>query len=102
MLYSYNQENEKLTQFAVLLERAAKGEANYISVANEIIQETHQFAKGEKNLYNISRDLTNIILLLSEADKDYFLQLADNPEEYDNQTYQRVKSLITPNITTTV
>jgi hypothetical protein len=100
MLYSYNQENEKLTQFAILLDRAAKGEANYKAVVNDVIHETHQFAAGEKNLYDISRDLTNIILLLSEADKDYFQHLANNPEEYDNQTYNRVKSLITPNPTT--
>jgi hypothetical protein len=102
MLYSYNQENEKLTQFAVLLDRAVKGEASYIAVANDVIHETHQFAVGEKNLYDISRDLTNIIVLLSEADKEYFQHLADNPENYDSQTYQRVLSLITSlNQTTT-
>src|SRR5258707_9520991 len=97
MLYSYNQENEKLTQFAVLLDRAVKGEANYIAVVNNVIHETHQFAAGEKNLFDISRDLTNIILLLSEADKDYFQHFADNPEKYDSQTYQRGKLLIKPN-----
>ncbi|HEY4064662.1 MAG TPA: hypothetical protein VGM30_22310 [Puia sp.] len=102
MLYSYNPENEKLTQFAVLLDRAVKGEASYVSVVNDVIHQTHQFAAGEKTLYDINRDLTNIILLLSEADKDYFEHLADNPEKYDQQTYQRVLSLITPNQTTTV
>ncbi|MBN9379880.1 MAG: hypothetical protein J0H74_03890 [Chitinophagaceae bacterium] len=102
MLHSYNPENEKLTQFAVLLDRAAKGEANYATVVNDIIHETHQFATGEKTLYDISRDHTNIILLLSDADKDYFEHLADDPNKYGPQTYKRVLSLIKPSQTPTV
>jgi len=102
MLYSYNPENEKLTQFAVLLDRAVKGESNYAAVVNDIIYETHQFATGEKTLYDISREHTNIILLLSEADKDYFEHLPSDPNKYDRQTYQRVLSLITSKQTPTV
>ena len=94
MLYSHNQENEKLQQFNIFLDQALKGNAVYASVVNDVILETHQYTSGEKNLYNINRDLMNIILLLSEVDKNYFAQLQDNPAAYDQETYSKVKDII--------
>jgi hypothetical protein len=94
MLYSHNQENEKIKLFTIFLNQAAKGDNKYATVVNGVIQETHQFAKGEKSLYNINRDSINIILLLSALDKDYFLSLVDNPQLYSEQTYSRVLEII--------
>jgi len=94
MLYSHNQENEKLKQFTIFLDHAVKGNAQYASVVNDVIQETHRYVSGDKNIYNINRDLMHIILLLSETDKKYFVDLADNPERYDNHTYRKVLEMI--------
>jgi len=94
MLYSHNQENEKLKLFTIFLSRAAKGDANYASVVNDVILEAHQFATGQKTLYNINRDQMNIILLLSDLDKPYFEHLVDNPQEYNQNTYSKVLEII--------
>ncbi|MBK8609378.1 MAG: hypothetical protein IPL84_05400 [Chitinophagaceae bacterium] len=94
MLYSHNQENEKLKLFTIFLNQAAKGDNNYASVVNNVIQETHEFAIGQKTLYNINRDSINIILLLSELDKSYFEALVENPQNYGSQTYSKVLEII--------
>lgn len=94
MLYSHNQENEKLKLFRIFLNQAANGNNQYASLVNNVIQETHQFAIGQKTLYNINRDAINIILLLSELDKSYFVALVDNPQEYGKQTYSKVLEII--------
>jgi uncharacterized membrane protein YcgQ (UPF0703/DUF1980 family) len=94
MLYSHNQENDKLQQFTIFLDHALKGDSRYTSIVNDVILEAHKYTTGLKNLYNIKRDLMNIILLLSDTDKNYFEQLQDNPEEYNSQTYSKVKDII--------
>lgn len=94
MLYSHNQENEKLKLFTIFLNQAAEGDVKYASVVNNVILETHLFAAGQKTLYNINRDSINIILLLSNLAKSYFEQLVDNPQEYDKQTYSKVLEII--------
>jgi len=94
MLYSHNQENEKLKLFRIFLNQAANGNNQYASLVDNVIQETHQFAIGQKTLYNINRDAINIILLLSELDKNYFEGLVDNPQEYGKQTYSKVLEII--------
>ena len=71
-----------------------KGDNQYANLVNNVIQETHQFTIGEKTLYNINRDSINIILLLSELDKNYFEGLAENPQNYGKQTYTKVLELI--------
>ncbi len=60
MLYSHNQENEKLKLFTIFLNQAAKGDDKYASVVNTVILETHLFAAGQKTLYTINRDSINI------------------------------------------
>ncbi len=94
MLYSHDQENEKLKQFAIFLDHAVKGNAKYASVVNDVILETHQYVAGSKTVYNITRDLMHIILLLSDTDKNYFEELKGNPEQYDKETYSRVLEMI--------
>lgn len=94
MLYSHNLENEKLSLFTLFLDRAAKGESKYAPIVNEVISETHKFATGEKNLYTINRDSLNIVLLLAELERDYFLSLNTKPENYTADTYNHVIGLI--------
>jgi hypothetical protein len=94
MLYPHNQENDKLQQFSIFLDKALNGNAEYASVVNDVILETHQFTSGQKTLYNINRNLMNIILLLSDVDKNYFEHLQDNPADYGQKTYSKVKEII--------
>ncbi len=94
MLYSHNQENEKLKLFTIFLSQAVKGDVKYASVVNNVILETHQFVAGQKSLYNINRDVINIIILLSTLDKQYFEELVDNPQDYGKQTYSKVLEII--------
>lgn len=94
MLYSHNQDNEKLKLFTIFLDQAAKGNEKYATAVNDVILETHQFVAGQKNLYNINRDSINIILLLSNLDREYFVQLVDNPQDYNTGTYSKVLELI--------
>jgi hypothetical protein len=94
MLYSHNQENEKLKLFTIFLNHAAEGDSNYASAVNDVILETHKYAAGKKSLYNINRDSINIILLLSGLDKLYFEHMSDNPQQYNQQTYSKVLDII--------
>lgn len=94
MLYSHNQENEKLKLFTIFLDHAKKGDSKYASVVNNVILETHQYAAGEKTIYNINRDLMHVILLLSSLDKNYFEQLKQNTNEYNQDTYSKVLDII--------
>jgi hypothetical protein len=94
MLYSHNPENEKLKLFTIFLNHAVKGDDKYASVVNNVILETHQYAAGEKTLYNINRDLMHIILMLSGLARPYFEELVDNPEQYNQQTYSKVLEII--------
>jgi vacuolar-type H+-ATPase subunit C/Vma6 len=94
MLYSHNQENEKLKLFTIFLNQAANGNNKYANVVNSVIQETHQFAMGQKSLYNVNRDSINIIILMSALDKNYLEGLVDNPQEYGQQTYSKVLEII--------
>lgn len=94
MLYSHSEENEKVRQFAIFLTHAAKGDMNYAKFVNEILVETHQFAAGEKTLYDINRDSLHIILLLSDADNNFFLQLKNNPAQFNADTYSDVLKII--------
>lgn len=97
MLYSHNIENEKLTLFTLFLNKASEGESKYADVVNNVILETHLYAKGEKNLYNINRDSINIILLLVNLENDYFKNLSNTPENYNQDTYSRVLDLLKAN-----
>jgi hypothetical protein len=94
MLYSHNQDNEKVKLFTIFLDQAAKGNTKYEDAVNDVILETHQYAIGEKSLYNINRDSINIILMLSNLDKKYFEELVDNPQQYDRRTYSKVLEII--------
>lgn len=94
MLYSHNQENEKLKLFTIFLNHALEGDLKYASVVNDVILETHEYAVGKKSLYNINRDSINIILLLSDMDRPYFEQLLDSPQQYNQQTYSKVLDII--------
>lgn len=97
MLYSHNVENEKLNLFTLFLNKAVQGDTAYASIVNDVILETHQYVLGEKNLYNIKRDSMNIILLLANAEKEYFKNLDNNPTQYNADTYNKVLTLITKN-----
>ncbi|SDD77637.1 hypothetical protein [Niabella drilacis] len=94
MLYSHNQENEKLKLFTIFLTHAVEGNINYASAVNDVIHETHQYTVGEKSLYDINRDAINIILLLTDLDKSYFQQLSISPHDYNKQTYSKVLDII--------
>lgn len=95
MLYSHNLEDEKLNLFTLFLNKAIQGEQSYKPIVNDVILETHKYAAGEKNLYNIKRDSLNIILLLAEQEADYFKNLAANPERYNTEIYSKVLKLLT-------
>lgn len=97
MLYSHNSENEKLNLFTLFLNKAFQGESKYADVVNEVILETHLYAKGEKNLYNINRDSINIILLLADLKNDFFKNLNSTPEKYNKETYSTVLNLLEAN-----
>lgn len=94
MLYSHNQENEKLKLFTIFLTHAIEGNSDYASAVNDVIYETHQYTVGKKNLYDINRNSINIILLLTELDKPYFEQLSITPQDYNKQTYSNVLNII--------
>lgn len=94
MLFSHNLEDEKLSLFALFLTKAMQGEKPYVPIVNDVILETHKFVAGEKNLYNIKRDSINIILLLAESEKDYFKNLVENPDQYNQETYSKVLDIL--------
>ncbi|MDP4283163.1 MAG: hypothetical protein Q8891_01975 [Bacteroidota bacterium] len=94
MLYSHNLEDEKINLFILFLTKAIQGDQSYAPIVNDVILETHKYVAGEKNLYNIKRDSMNIILLLAGLEADYFKNIADNPEQYDNKIYSKVLNLL--------
>lgn len=94
MLYSHNLEDEKLNLFVLFLNKALQGEQSYAPIVNDVILETHKFVAGEKNLYNIKRDSMNIILLLAGLEADYFKNLVDKPDQYNNEIYSKVLDII--------
>jgi hypothetical protein len=94
MLYSHNQEDEKIKLFTIFLNNAANGDSKYASVVNDVIWETHKYAIGEKTLYNLNKDSLNIILLLSNLNKPFFEQIGGNPIQYNDETYSKVLEII--------
>lgn len=94
MLYSHNQENEKLKLFTLFLNRALQGEGAYASIVNEVILETHQYTVGHKNLYEINRDSFNLILMLAELEATFFRGLSDDPSEYNAGIYTKVLQIL--------
>lgn len=99
MLYSHSEEDEKVKQFAIFLNHAARGDEKYAHFVNDILIETHEYAVGKKSLYNINRDSFHIILLLSEADSNFFSHLQDNPSQFNAATYNEVlKIMYTPKV----
>lgn len=94
MLYSHNLEDEKINLFTLFLTKAIQGEESYSPIVNDVISETHKYVAGEKNLYNISRDSMNIILLLAGLEKEFFKNLIGNQESYNKATYSKVLDLL--------
>jgi len=94
MLYSHNLEDEKLNLFTLFLNKVIQGEVSYAPIVNDVILETHKYAAGQKDLYNIKRDSINIILLLAELEVDFFRDLNDNPDQYNPATYSKVLDLL--------
>lgn len=93
MLYSHNQENEKLNLFTIFLRHAAKGDAHYASTVNDVLHETQLFATGQKTVYTVKRDIMYIILLLCNLSNNFFKNLGQ-PSEFDSNTYNDVLKII--------
>ncbi len=93
MLYSHNLESEKIDLFSLFLNKALHGDSDYKEMVDGVILETNQYAKGVKDLYNINKDLMNIILMLADSEHDYFVAL-DNPQQYNNETYEKILGIL--------
>lgn len=94
MLYSHNLEDEKLNLFSLFLSKVINGESSYTPIVNDIIEQTHLYVCGKKDLYEIKRDSINIVLLLAESKKDFFKKLDKNPERYNKEIYTKVLDIV--------
>jgi len=97
MLYSHNLEHDNLSLFTIFLNNAIQGREQYVPVVNQIIFETHMYSRGKKDLYSIDKDYFNIVLTLYASYQSYFEGLADNPLNYNADTYNGMLNVITEN-----
>ena len=72
MLYSHSIESEKLNIFSLYLSSLLDGNEKYKSEVDNVLKETQELIKGNRNYYNISRDYFPIIIFFSKQDPDFF------------------------------
>ncbi|MGN6179085.1 MAG: hypothetical protein ACTHNW_07880 [Mucilaginibacter sp.] len=66
MLKSHNLQDLELDFFTSFLDRAIKGEEQYVDLVTPIILDAASLAKGEKQLYQLDRIGLNVKILLIE------------------------------------
>ena len=94
MLYSHDIENEKFNFFILFLSLLIHGDRKYKDVVDKVIKETHELAKGEKDIYTISRDNFPITTYLRKKDPDYFKNLDTPTASFSNEVYKKVYSFL--------
>ncbi|GEO05614.1 hypothetical protein AAE02nite_32780 [Adhaeribacter aerolatus] len=93
MYYSHTIEDNKIGLFTSFVKSLIEGRQEYKPVVNNVIEEAHALALGNKTLFNIDRDSYPIVVLLEENDPDFFKTVDSN--KADEGVYQKVLNILT-------
>ncbi|NSL89331.1 hypothetical protein ECE50_020990 [Chitinophaga sp. Mgbs1] len=92
MFYAHSLEDNKFDFFISFLGHVLKGDENYKSLVQPIIEEAHALANGSKNFYTIDRDGFPIIVYLVEKEHEFFKTL--NPAALSLSQYDHIYNLV--------
>jgi hypothetical protein len=93
MLYSHSINDNKISLFTLFLNKLISGDEKYKTTVDKVLVDAHEFAKGEKNLYDVDKDKVSIIIhLINSPEKEYFVKL--NPTNITTNNYKKVLNIL--------
>ncbi|MBT9392965.1 hypothetical protein KLP40_07310 [Hymenobacter sp. NST-14] len=96
MFYSHSVEASKFDLFTSLLSTLLKGKYEYKNFVDAIFEETHNYANGRKNIYNINKENAPIVVFLNQNDSEFFKEIEVN--QIKHQDYEHVYQLLNKSI----
>lgn len=87
MLYTYNQDDEKIILFSLLLQKLMDGNKDYKKDVDNVIRDVKDLVIGRKNVYSINRNYFTTIIYLYKTDENFYANLDVNNltvEEYSH------------------
>lgn len=94
MIYAQSIEDQKFNLFALFLKEAISGEQKYKKEIDEVLNEVKHLAKGEKELYEVSKEMLQVILFLRNKNEKFFSTEIDEKQIEDKDIYKKMLSSI--------
>ncbi|RUA31626.1 MAG: hypothetical protein DSY77_12845 [Bacteroidetes bacterium] len=94
MIYAQSIEDQKFNLFALFLKEAINGEQKYKKEIDEVLNEVKHLAKGEKELYEVSKEMLQVILFLRNKNEKFFSTEIDEKQIDDKDIYKKMLSSI--------
>lgn len=91
-MYAHNQESNKITSTLLFLNFILEGNEKYKEYLDEIISETVDLVKGDKTIFDISKDNFLVITKLQKYGEESIKSI--NKAKIEIRDYQKIKGLL--------
>lgn len=92
MLYAHNQEANKISSILLFLNFVLNGEEKYKEYLDGIISEAVDLVRGEKTIFDISKDNFSIITKLQEYGQESIRSI--DKANIEKSDYQNIKEVL--------
>ncbi|MEB2773815.1 hypothetical protein SYJ56_00760 [Algoriphagus sp. D3-2-R+10] len=92
MMYAHNQESNKVSSIILFLNFILDGDNKYKEYLDSIITEAVDLVKGDKTIFDISKDNFLVITRLKEYGEESIKSI--NKANIENSDYQKIKKLL--------
>ena len=92
MIYAHNQESNKVNSILLFLNFILEGDNKYKEYLDSIITEAVDLVKGDKTVFEISKDNFLVITRLKEHGEESIKTI--NKANIENADYQTIKKLL--------
>lgn len=72
MFYSHDVEASRFHLFATYISTVLNGRDEYRNLVDAILEETHSYSSGQKNIYKINKAYAPLVIYLNQADSSFF------------------------------
>lgn len=92
MFYSMSIEESNYNIFELFVRRAQQGNIGYKNVVDNVVKQTTSLVNQDKDLNSIDSNYYSIVVLLSQADPDFFKSL--DAENIQDTHYSKILTLL--------
>lgn len=92
MLYAHNQDSNKITSILLFLNFVLEGDQKYKEYLDQIISEAVDLVKGEKTIFDISKDNFSVITRLQEFGQESIKSI--DKSKIEAIDYQIIKKVL--------